>query len=261
MSGGRFMPEMTRPKTWCQNYRLSGPGVKQFIVRGGAKICEAAAARVISLRMSERTLAEFAGTLVNYARRATSQLWKWEIRFRGAVMEGKLDLAGRPIVSVAYDSRLILGDQVSLFSAMRSNPLGCFQPCVLRTLAQGAELRLNRNVGLSGTVICAGRSICVGEGTIFGAGALVIDNDFHEWAASRGWKTEFVRGARPISIGRGVFVGARAIILKGVTIGDRAVIGAGAVVTRDVPPGCLAAGNPAKILGEWAGKPVPNTEK
>ena len=49
-------------------------------------------------------------------------------------------------------------------------------------------------------------------------------------------------------IGRGVFVGAHAIILKGVTIGDRAVVGAGAVVTQDVPARQLAVGNPARIL-------------
>ena len=54
--------------------------------------------------------------------------------------------------------------------------------------------------------------------------------------------------ARPIKIGRGVFVGARAIILKGVTVGDRAVIGAAAVVTKDVPPHHIAVGNPARVL-------------
>ena len=54
--------------------------------------------------------------------------------------------------------------------------------------------------------------------------------------------------ARPVKFGRMVLVGARAIILKGVTIGDRAVIGAGAVVTRDVPADNMAAGNPASVF-------------
>lgn len=49
-------------------------------------------------------------------------------------------------------------------------------------------------------------------------------------------------------IGRNCFVGTNAIILPGITIGDNCVIGAGSVVTKDVPPRCIAAGNPAKII-------------
>ncbi len=55
--------------------------------------------------------------------------------------------------------------------------------------------------------------------------------------------------ARPITIGRRVWIGARATILKGVEIGDGAIIAAGAVVTRSVPPLTIAAGNPARIVG------------
>jgi len=58
--------------------------------------------------------------------------------------------------------------------------------------------------------------------------------------------------ARPIKIGRNVFIGTRAIILKGVTIGDRAVIGAGAVVTKDVPADHLAVGNPCSVFPKAA---------
>lgn len=52
----------------------------------------------------------------------------------------------------------------------------------------------------------------------------------------------------PIRIGRGVFIGARALILEGVTIGDHAMIGAGAIVVRDVPPLAIVVGNPARIV-------------
>ena len=198
--------------------------------------------------MSDRSLAQSIGGAVNFFRCAVSQVWKWEARFKGVTMEGRLHLSGRPIISLARGSNLILGDGVVLCSALRSNPLACFQPCVLRTLAAGAVLRLERNVGLSGTVLCAGSSIRIGEGTIFGSGAMVIDNDFHVPEGEWNWRTEHVQNARPVVIGRGVFVGARAIILKGVSIGDRAVIGAGAVVTHDVPAGAVAAGNPARIV-------------
>jgi acetyltransferase-like isoleucine patch superfamily enzyme len=204
--------------------------------------------------MSNRTLAKSMGAAIDRLRRAASCVWVWEARFKGVQIQGQLELAGRPIISVAPESNLILGDGVRLFSAVRANPLGCFQPCVLRTLAPGAELQLERNVGLSGTVLCAGRSIRIGEGTIFGAGAMVIDNDFHAPDGAWGWANDYVQRASPIVIGRGVFVGARAIILKGVEVGDRAVIAAGAIVTHNVPARSLAAGNPARIVraGEQA---------
>ncbi|MBY5377327.1 hypothetical protein HFN07_28555 [Rhizobium leguminosarum] len=52
----------------------------------------------------------------------------------------------------------------------------------------------------------------------------------------------------PIRIGNHVWIGMRAVILKGVTIGDGAVVAAGAIVTKDVPPGAVVAGNPAKVV-------------
>jgi acetyltransferase-like isoleucine patch superfamily enzyme len=79
---------------------------------------------------------------------------------------------------------------------------------------------------------------------------MAIDNDFHVAAGEWEWTDDpnlYSATARPIKIGRGVFIGARAIILKGITIGDRAIIGAGAVVTKDVPARCLAVGNPARV--------------
>jgi acetyltransferase-like isoleucine patch superfamily enzyme len=120
-------------------------------------------------------------------------------------------------------------------------------------MVPGARLILARGVGLSATTLCAGASIEIGEGTILGSGAMVIDNDFHVPAGVCDWADGREKTARPVRIGQGVFVGARAIILKGVTVGDRAVIGAGAVVTRDVPAHSLAVGNPARIVPR--GKP------
>ncbi len=64
---------------------------------------------------------------------------------------------------------------------------------------------------------------------------------------------------RPVVIGNDVLIGVRVIIMPGVTIGDQAVIGAGSIVTKDVPPRAIVAGNPAKILryrGEKAEQPT-----
>ena len=61
-----------------------------------------------------------------------------------------------------------------------------------------------------------------------------------------------LESARPIRIGNDVWIGGGAIVLPGVTIGDRSVIAAGSVVTRDVPPDMLVAGNPARPLRQLA---------
>jgi len=76
---------------------------------------------------------------------------------------------------------------------------------------------------------------------------MILDNDFHHPIENFAWGSDPVREARHVLIGRVVFIGARAIVLKGVTIGDRAIVGAGAVATCEVPAGHLAVGNPAQV--------------
>lgn len=198
--------------------------------------------------MPDRTLAQFLGTALQTMRESTSLLWCLEAKSKGAQLHGNVKMVGRPLISVAGNSQFILGDGVRMVSSLRANPLGCFQPCVLRTLTEKARLVLGKNVGISGVTICAGLSIELGEGTIVGSGAMILDNDFHSPLGEFGWANEYQKNARPIKIGRGVFIGARAIILKGVTIGDRAVIGAGTVLTKDVPAGQIAFGNPARVI-------------
>jgi acetyltransferase-like isoleucine patch superfamily enzyme len=198
--------------------------------------------------MPKPTVMQRLGLGISWVRTCAGLLWRLEVKSRGAIFEGASTFEGRPVITLAPNSRMILGAGLRLNSALRSNPLGCFQPCVLRTLAAGAELIIGANVGLSGTVLCAGKSIRVGEGTIAGAGAMVLDNDFHTLDPVHGWRDEYVANSRPVEIGKFVFIGARAIVLKGVTIGDRALIGAGAVVAQDVPADHIAVGNPARIF-------------
>jgi acetyltransferase-like isoleucine patch superfamily enzyme len=197
---------------------------------------------------SQHTPATFIGEILARVRLWPSLLWRWEAQLKGVKFEGRSVFLGRPLVSVTKGARIVLGDGVRIASSVRANPLACFQPSALRAMAPGAQLILGRNVGISATALCAGASIEVGEGTIMGAGAMVFDHDFHRPVGDWDWAPEYQANARPIKIGRGVFVGARAIILKGVTIGDRAVIGAAAVVTRDVPARHLAVGNPARVI-------------
>jgi acetyltransferase-like isoleucine patch superfamily enzyme len=190
--------------------------------------------------MREHTLATFIGSLLSRFRQARSGIWRLEAQFKGVEFKGKAEFLGRPLVSVAKGGRIVLGEGVCIGSSVRANPLGIPQPSALRALNRGAQLILGPRVGMSGSVLCAGHYIEIGEGTILGAGAMVVDNDFHQPVGAT--------GARPVKIGRGVFIAARAIILKGVNVGDGALIGAGAVVTKDVPAFHVAVGNPARAF-------------
>ncbi|AMJ60318.1 sugar O-acetyltransferase [Bosea sp. PAMC 26642] len=87
-------------------------------------------------------------------------------------------------------------------------------------------------------------AVTIGERTQIGPGVQILTADHPRDAAQREAGLEF---GRPVRIGRNVWIGGGAIILPGVTIGDDAIIGAGSVVTRDVPDGATAFGNPARV--------------
>ncbi len=86
--------------------------------------------------------------------------------------------------------------------------------------------------------------VTIGDFTLFGP-AVQIYTATHPMDAMLRRRQEF---ARPIEIGSDVWVGGGAIVCPGVRIGSRSVIGAGSVVTRDVPDGVLAAGNPCRVI-------------
>lgn len=88
----------------------------------------------------------------------------------------------------------------------------------------------------------------IGDDTVIGPGLYLIAGD-HEFSIPGVSFAEAPRGRNePIFIGRNVWIGARATILKGVTIGDGAIVGAGSVVTRDIEPYAIVAGNPARFI-------------
>lgn len=95
-----------------------------------------------------------------------------------------------------------------------------------------------------GTRISASDEIVIGEGTMFANGVYVTDSDWHGLYD----RTRRDEGVTPVHIGRNVWIGDHATVLKGVTIGDNAVVAARAVVTRDVPANAVVAGNPARVV-------------
>lgn len=94
------------------------------------------------------------------------------------------------------------------------------------------------------------KSIRLGRHCLIASGAVVYDMDGHPTDALRRRAGEPTppEAIAPVVLGDDVWVGTGATILKGVTVGDRAIIAARAVVTSDVPPDCIVAGNPARIV-------------
>ena len=109
-------------------------------------------------------------------------------------------------------------------------------------ISVGANVFLNYNCVILDVV-----AVTIGERTQIGPGVQILAADHPRDAASRSAGVEF---GRPVRIGRNVWIGGGALILPGVTVGDDAIIGAGSVVTRDVPAGATVVGNPARVRGE-----------
>jgi maltose O-acetyltransferase len=111
----------------------------------------------------------------------------------------------------------------------------------------GHNIRLGRGVFLNyGCVFLDVVAIEVGDLCQIGPGVQVYAADHPRDPALRRQGLEL---GRPVRVGANVWIGGGAILLPGVSVGEDAVIGAGAVVTRDVPPGARVAGNPARPVG------------
>lgn len=179
---------------------------------------------------------------------AGSPFWRLYLRLRGVSVGMEFTCIGRPGINRKRGSMIEIGDGVTLCNTGIANPVAEGGRCRLATLANDARLMIGDRVGLSSTLICCARRIEIGEGTLIGGGAMILDTDFHPRHGNGSLLTDPAAVSNPVIIGKNCFVGARAIILKGVKIGDDCTIGAGSVVTKSVPTGAMAAGSPAKII-------------
>lgn len=154
---------------------------------------------------------------------------------------------GLPRIQTRTRGSIRIGTHFSANSHWRYNTVGIFQPVTLKTVTHEATITIGRNVGVSGCTISAAERIVIDDDVLIGAGCLIADSDFHPIAYEHRDMPEKTLNA-PVHICAGAFIGARSIVLKGVTIGRGSVVGAGSVVTRDIPPGVIAAGNPARVV-------------
>jgi acetyltransferase-like isoleucine patch superfamily enzyme len=190
----------------------------------------------------------FLGRCKKFALTSLSPVWRIYLMLRGVKVGADLICIGRPCVNLGRGGKIILGKNVSICNSGMANPLAEYGRSRFATVAPGAEIFIHDHVGMSSCVIACANKVEIGEGTIIGGGALVIDTDFHPRLPDGNWGTDPRSVSKPVVIGKKCFIGARAIILKGVRIGDGAVVGAGSVVTRDVSARTVVAGNPAAVI-------------
>jgi acetyltransferase-like isoleucine patch superfamily enzyme len=132
----------------------------------------------------------------------------------------------------------------------------------LITETEYSRIEIGNNVFIGGkTILDCVVHIAIEDDVLISYDCLIADSDNHslrsgirkhdlaDWrkGGSHDWSTT---KTKPVRLKKGAWIGARAIILKGVTIGEGAIVGAGAVVTHDIPAYTIAAGNPARVIRE-----------
>lgn len=162
----------------------------------------------------------------DYGRQRLNAQW----RLRAVQVGQQATILGRPQVEA---TDMIVGDHFKICSSYR------------RTLISGwGRIRIGDRVFInSGVVLFSALEIELGDDVAIANEAYLVDTNSH------GVEGKPARSA-PVRIGNGTWVGARAIVLPGVTIGARAVVAAGAVVSRDVADETMVAGNPARVVRE-----------
>ena len=163
--------------------------------------------------------------------------------------EGKFPRTrGRVRISSTYPKHISFGSNVIINSGKRWNPVGLGIQTSLMAIDNGI-ITIGSNVGMSNVSIVSRNEISIKDNVLLGSGVIIYDNDFH--AINYEERVEF--GDReikssPVVIEEGAFIGAGAMILKGVTIGEHSVVGAKSVVTKSIPANEIWAGNPARFI-------------
>lgn len=108
-------------------------------------------------------------------------------------------------------------------------------------IACGATVAIDHDTGIFIFHIVPHDNIHIGKQSLIGGGCLICDSDMHE----------IPLGSQPGARSERAFIGAQSTILKGVTVGDGAVVGNDSAVSKAIPAHCLAAGNPTKVLSQF----------
>lgn len=152
---------------------------------------------------------------------------------------------GLPIFSKYELSKIHFGPSCVLISSKNSfvNPAGINRRCFISTMSEGAEIIIGKECGFSGTIISSKKSIIIGNNVNMGANTTIYDHDFHSISGG-----EYKNEPQSVIIEDEVWLGLNVIVLKGVKIGKGAIVAAGSIVSKSLPPYSISAGIPAKVI-------------
>jgi len=163
------------------------------------------------------------------------------LKVKGFKVPVKTFFNGVPYFYKVSKSHINIGQNCRFLSRTTSNLIGINHRCIISTLKEDAQLIIGESCGFSGTTIGCFKYIKLGNFVRCGANTLITDSDWHEDDPRAG-------DSKSVVIEDNVWLGYGAIVLKGVTIGRNSVIGAGSVVTKDIPANVIAAGNPCRVV-------------
>lgn len=145
-------------------------------------------------------------------------------------------------------AQLTIGDNLHYSSGWNINAL-CANRCGSIYATENAKIQNGNNCGMSSSILWSHKSIIIGNNVKLGGNSIIIDTDSHNLnrLKRRNGYSDTVE-AQSVCIEDDVLIGMNSVILKGVTIGARSIIGANSVVTKNIPPDCIAAGNPARVI-------------
>ena len=173
----------------------------------------------------------------------------WRLRVSGCKIGDGSNIINSIYLFREPEASIEIGDNFTFTSGDGFNPLCRNIKGALCARGKG-RIKIGNNVGMSSTAVWATDSIEIGNRVNVGANCYIMDNDAHNLSAAERRDTNLSKciAHAPIVIEDEVFIGMNCIILKGVTIGARSVIGAGSVVTKSIPADCVAAGNPCRVI-------------
>lgn len=142
-----------------------------------------------------------------------------------------------------------IGKDFAMNNGIKGNPIGCYEKCTFFVGSKGT-LAIGNNVGISQAALIAIDDITIGNDVKIGGGVQIFTTDFHSLDPEIRKSKEDIkhRKTAPVRIRDNAFIGARSMILKGVTVGENSIVAAGSVVTKTIPPNQIWGGNPAKFI-------------